>query len=69
MIISNAAFLWSISAMVAGIAVTWAIWDGRDLIRLWSTRRENQDEFFGAVMGLVIVGIGVSGLIRHHLSW
>lgn len=69
MIISENAFLWSISAMVAGIAIAWAIWDGRNLIRLWSTRRENQDEFFGAVMGLAIVVVGVSGLIRHHLSW
>ncbi len=68
MIISNLAFLWSISAMVAGIAIVWGIWDGRNFIRLWSKRRENQDEFFGAVMGLVIVAIGVSGLIRHHLS-
>lgn len=68
MIISEAAFLWSISAMVAGIAIAWTAWDGRNLIRLWSKRRENRDEFFGAVMGLVIVVIGVSGLIRHHLS-
>ena len=68
MIISNLAFLWSISAMVAGIAIAWAIWDGRNFIRLWSKRHENRDEFFGAVMGLVIVAIGVTGLVRHHLS-
>lgn len=69
MIISEVAFLWSISTMVAGIAIIWAIWDGRNFIRLWPKRRENWDEFFGAVMGLVIVVIGVSGLIRHHLLW
>lgn len=68
MIISQAAFLWSISVMVASIAVVWTVWDGRNLIRLWRTRREDHDEFFGAAMGLVIVAIGTSGLVRHLLS-
>lgn len=68
MIVSANIFLWFVSAMVMGIAVVWTIWDGRNLIRLWPTRRENHDEFFGALIGLAIVVIGVTGLIRHHLS-
>ena len=68
MIVSANIFLWFVSAMVMGIAIVWTIWDGRNLIRLWPTRRENHDEFFGALIGLAIVVIGVSGLIRHHLS-
>jgi hypothetical protein len=68
MILSKTAFLWFNSVMVMGIAIGWLWWDGRNLIRLWSTRRENQDEFFGAIMGLVIMVIGVTGLVRHHLS-
>ena len=51
-----------------GIAIGWTVWDGRNLIRLWSTRRENHDEFFGALIGLAIVVIGVTGIVRHHLS-
>lgn len=68
MIVSANVFLWFVSAMVMGIAIIWTIWDGRNLIRLWSTRHENRDEFFGALIGLAIVVIGVTGLIRHHLS-
>jgi hypothetical protein len=68
MIVSANIFLWFISAMVMGIAVIWTIWDGRNLIRLWPIRHDHQDEFFGALIGLAIVVIGVTGLIRHHLS-
>lgn len=68
MILSETAYLWFLSVMVMGIAIGWTVWDGRNLIRLWPTRREDHDEFFGAIMGLVIMVIGVSGLIRHHLS-
>ena len=68
MIVSANIFLWLCSIMVMGIAIGWTFWDGRNLIRLWSTRRENQDEFFGALIGLAIVVIGVTGLVRHHLS-
>lgn len=68
MILSETAFLWFNSIMVMGIAVGWLWWDGGNLIRLWPKRRENHDEFFGAIMGLVIMVIGVTGLVRHHLS-
>lgn len=68
MIISNTAFIWCISVMVAGIAIVWSVWDGRNLIRLWPVRREKHDEFFGALMGLVMVAIGTTGLVRHLLS-
>jgi uncharacterized iron-regulated membrane protein len=68
MILSETAFLWFNSIMVMGIAIGWLWWDGNNLIRLWSKRAENKDEFFGAIMGLVIMVIGVTGLVRHHLS-
>ena len=68
MILSETAFLWFNSIMVMGIAIGWLWWDGGNLIRLWSKRSENHDEFFGAIMGLVIMVIGVTGLVRHHLS-
>ena len=68
MIVSPTAFLWFSSVMVMGIAIGWLVWDGRNLIRLWPIRHENQDEFFGAIIGLCMVVIGSSGLILHHLS-
>lgn len=68
MIVSETVLLWFISAWVLGMAIGWTWWDGRNLLRLWSKRRENHDEFFGAIMGLAIMLVGVIGLIRHHLS-
>ncbi len=68
MILSHTAFVWFVTIMISSICLGWAIWDGRNLLRLWKTRKEDHDEFFGAIMGLVCVGIGLTGLIRYHLS-
>ena len=56
------------SVMVAGTAIVWSVWDGRNLIRLWPVRREKQDEFFGVLMGLVIRARGCAGLVGT-LRW
>ncbi len=68
MIISTAALLWVYTVVIFAFAVIWGIWDGRLLRRLWNSRKENHDEFFGGIMGFVILAIGVSGVILHHLS-
>jgi Kef-type K+ transport system membrane component KefB len=68
MIVSATTFLWFNTIMVLGIALIWTLWDGRLFVRLWSQRKDRQDEFFGSVIGLVIVVIGLFGIIRHHLS-
>jgi hypothetical protein len=66
MIVSNTVFLWFCTFMVLGLAVIWTLWDGNLVRRLWSTRKENHDEFFGALIGLVIMIIGVTGVYLHH---
>ena len=66
MIVSNTVFLWFCTFMVLGLAVIWTLWDGNLVRRLWRTRKQNHDEFFGGLMGLVIMVIGVTGIILHH---
>ena len=68
MIISETAFLWFATFMVMSIVIGWCFWDLRLFLRLWKKRKENHDEFFGSIMGLVMVVIGLVGIIRHHLS-
>lgn len=66
MIVSSTVFLWIATSMVLALAVLWTLWDGSIIRRLWSARKENHDEFFGALMGIVIMLIGVTGVILHH---
>ncbi len=68
MIVSAKVFLWFNTAMVLGIAFISTWWDGRLFARLWPERNDKHDEFFGSIMGLCIVVIGLFGIIRHHLS-
>lgn len=68
MIVSDTVFLWFCSIMVFGLAVIWGIWDGRLLLKLWNEGEDRHDERFGAMMGLVIMVIGVTGVVLHHLS-
>lgn len=68
MIVSENAFVWFATVMIAGLCVGWTAWDGRLLIKLWPERKERHDEFFGSIMGLVMVAIGVVGLVKYHLS-
>lgn len=66
MIVSDTVFLWFCTLMVFGMAVIWTIWDGSLIRRLWKSRSEDHDEFFGGLMGLVIMVIGVTGVVLHH---
>ncbi len=68
MIVSETVFLWFCTSMVLGLALVWTIWDGNLVRKLWKTRNEDHDELFGALMGLVIMAIGVVGVILHHRS-
>jgi len=68
MILSHEAAVWFISFMVLGICLIWLWWDGRNFLRFWPERKERHDEFFGSVMGLVCVVIGLTGLVRYYIS-
>lgn len=66
MIVSNTIFLWFCTAMVVGLAGIWFVWDAMLLRRLWKTRKENHDEFFGGLMGILIVIVAFTGVVLHH---
>jgi hypothetical protein len=68
MIVSDEVFMWFNTVMIAGIVIVWGARDLYLLSKLWKERREKHDEFFGSLMGLVIVTIGAIGLFKYHQS-
>jgi hypothetical protein len=70
-IVSETAFLWIISAILAGFSGFWLV---RDIFFLRAVRRGEtdpvirRDKAFGALMGMIIGAIGVAGVLRYHLG-
>lgn len=68
-IVSETAFQWIVTAMTAGLAGTWFVYDAISLARLRGKNREDPvagDKRFGYVMGIIIGFVGVWGCLRFH---
>ena len=68
-ILSDAAFVWVLTALTGGVSTAWLLYDARNL---WRSRGADggdplvRDRRFGYVMGVIIALIGVVGALRHH---
>jgi hypothetical protein len=68
-IVSQAVFDGFVTFMIIAVIVGWGCYDLIRLVRNWKRRREIHDEFFGYLIGLAIVSLGIVSLLNHHLSW
>ena len=57
MIVSNEIYMGFVTLMVIGIGAGWGGWSLIDLKRVWKTRKEEHDRFFGAIIGLSLIHI------------
>lgn len=69
MIVSHQVFMWFVTLMVVGICTFLAIRDASLLRACWKRRRQEPDELFGALVGLVIAAVGFAGVFKYHLGW
>lgn len=69
MIVSETTFEWFVTLMVVAICVGWGTYDLVRLVKNWKRRREMRDEFFGYLIGLLVVFSGVVSLFKYHLGW
>lgn len=66
---SDDAFKWFISALTAGVAGTWFVYDA---LKLWWLRRADRqdptirDKHFGYAVGVVVGAVGLIGVLRFH---
>lgn len=66
MIVSNEVFMWIATAAVVGICVGWGARDVYVLRKHWKNRAEHHDEVFGAIIGLIIMAVGLVGALKFH---
>ncbi len=67
MIVSHKAFMIFVTLMVIGIGAGWGGWSLIDLKRVWKTRKEEHDRFFGAIIGFGLAFTGLIGLAKYYL--
>ena len=68
-LMSATVFKWFITLLTGGVAASWAIYDGINLLRARGADSANpivRDRRFGYVMGIVIGVLGVIGCLRFH---
>jgi hypothetical protein len=61
-------FQWFVIAMVWAIAAGWAMKDLIAITKRWKYRKENHDEIFGYVMGILLGTVGMIGAVKFHLG-
>ena len=70
MIVSQALYLWWITAMVGGLGLAWAV---VDTVRLRRALKDDptdpivRDRIFGSIIGLCCAAIGIIGAVQYHL--
>jgi hypothetical protein len=70
-ILSPTAFDWFLSALTGVIAGIWFVWDAIKLYNLRAADGSDPvigDKRFGYAMGVVIGGLGITGVLYHHLG-
>ena len=68
-LVSDEAFRWVLTILVAGLSVAWFVYDARNLYRARGDDRRDplvRDRHFGYVMGMIIAAIGIVGSLRFH---